>query len=207
MSIRAFALLLALLVQQLPAPFATSWYRKITRVVAMPEGHRLTVPAGFHVTVFADHLQFARFMALAPNGDVFLAEPVRNAGAITVLRDADKDGVAETPETFATGLNRPFGLAFWKDYLYVGNNDSVVRFTYKTGQTKANGSAEKIVDLPPSDAALDEDTARRLKIDISQTRGYNHWTRNVVFNPAGTKMYVTVGSATNATPEIDSRRA
>jgi len=207
MSIRAFALLLALLVQQLPAPFATSWYRKITRVVAMPEGHRLTVPAGFHVTVFADHLQFARFMALAPNGDVFLAEPVRNAGAITVLRDADKDGVAETRETFATGLNRPFGLAFWNDYLYVGNNDSVVRFTYKTGQTKANGSAEKIVDLPPSDAALDEDTARRLKIDISQTRGYNHWTRNVVFNPAGTKMYVTVGSATNATPEIDSRRA
>src|SRR5215471_963298 len=207
MSIRAFALLLALLVQQLPAPFATSWYRKITRVVAMPEGHRLTVPAGFHVTVFADHLQFARFMALAPNGDVFLAEPVRNAGAITVLRDANKDGVAEVRETFATGLNRPFGLAFWKNYLYVGNNDAVVRFIYKSGQTKADGAPEKIVDLPPSDKGIDQDTANRLKIDINQTRGYNHYTRNIIFNPDGTKMYVAVGSATNSTPNTDDRRA
>ena len=89
------------------------------------------------MNVFADTLQFARFMALAPNGDVFLAEPVRAAGAITILRDANRDGVAETRETFATGLNRPFGLAFWKDYLYVGNNDSVVRFAYRAGQTKA----------------------------------------------------------------------
>jgi glucose/arabinose dehydrogenase len=203
----ALAIPLALFVQELPAPFATPWFRKITRVVAMPEAHRLTVPSGFRVNLFADHLQFARFMALAPNGDVFLAEPVRNAGVITILRDADNDGVAETRETFATGLNRPFGLAFWKNYLYVGNNDSVVRFAYKVGQTKAEGAAETIVDLPASDAALDEDTARRLKIDISQTRGYNHWTRNVIFNPAGTKMYVTVGSATNSTPESDARRA
>ena len=89
----------------------------------------------------------------------------------------------------------------------MGNNDSVVRFTYKAGQTTAAGHPEKIVDLPPSDAALDQDTATRLKIDISQTRGYNHWTRNVIFNPAGTKMYVTVGSSTNATPESDERRA
>src|SRR5207244_3366954 len=85
--------------------------------------------------------------------------------------------------------------------LYVGNNDSVVRFTYDAGQTRARGEPERIADLPPSDAALDEDTARRLQIDISQTRGYNHWTRNVIFNPAGTKLYVSVGSATNATPE------
>jgi glucose/arabinose dehydrogenase len=126
---------------------------------------------------------------------------VRGAGRITVLRDADHDGVAEMRETFATGLNRPFGLAFWKNYLYVGNNDSIVRFTYTAGQTHARGEPERIAELPPSDGALDEDTARRLHIDISQTRGYNHWTRNVIFNPAGSKMYVTIGSATNATPE------
>jgi glucose/arabinose dehydrogenase len=157
---------------------------------------------GFRAGVFADRLQLARFMALAPNGDIFLSEPVsRSGGKITILRDADKDGVAETRETFATGLNRPFGLAFWKNYLYVGNNDSVIRFTYRPGQTAAEGSPEKIADLPPSDAALDQDTADRLKIPISQTRGYNHWTRNVIFNPAGTKLYVTIGSATNATPE------
>jgi len=209
MSMRAFVLLLllALGVQQLPPPFETPWFRKITRVVDMPGGHRLTAPAGFTVNLFADNLLFARFMALAPNGDVFLAEPFRGAGRITLLRDADHDGVAETRETFAAGLNRPFGLAFWKNYLYVGNNDSVVRFGYEAGQTKARGDAEKIVDLPPSDAALDQDTATRLKIDITQTRGYNHWTRNVIFNPAGTKLYITVGSATNATPERDARRA
>ena len=207
MTIRVGLVLSALAVQQLPPPFHTPWFRKATRVIDMPDGHRLTVPPGFRVNLFAGNLQFARFMALAPNGDVFLAEPSRGDGRITVLRDADRDGVAETRDTFAAGLNRPFGLAFWSNYLFVGNNDSIVRFAYKAGQTKAESSAEKIVELPPSDAALDQDTANRLKIDISQTRGYNHWTRNVIFNPAGTKMYVTVGSATNATPETDRRRA
>jgi glucose/arabinose dehydrogenase len=204
---RVFVLGLAVVIQQLPAPFETPWYRKATRVVPMPEGQQLKVPVGFRVNVFAGGLQFARFMALGPNGDVFLTEPARGEGKITVLRDTDKDGAAETRFTFATGLNRPFGLAFWKNYLYVGNNDSIVRFSYKSGQTIADGQPERIVDLPPSDVALDQDTATRLKIDISQTRGYNHWTRNVIFNRAGTKMYVTVGSATNATPETDARRA
>jgi glucose/arabinose dehydrogenase len=204
MAIRILVLFILLFSQQLPVPFATPWFRKPTRVVAMPDGHRLTVPAGFHVTLFADNLQFARFMALAPNGDVFLAEPVRSAGKITILRDADGDGVAEWRETFGTGLNRPFGLAFWKNYLYVGNNDSVVRFAYERSQTKAQGEPERITKLPPSDAALDQDTATRLNIPLNQTRGYNHWTRNVIFNPAGTKMYVSVGSATNATPEDPS---
>jgi glucose/arabinose dehydrogenase len=176
--------------------------------VAMPDGHQLTVPAGFAVNVFADKLLLARFMALAPNGDVFLSEPSTGGNAkITVLRDADHDGVAEARFVFASGLNRPFGLAFWKSYLYVGNNDSVVRFAYATGQTEASGPPETIVDLPPSDAALDADTAARLNIPLNQTRGYNHWTRNVIFNPSGTKMYVTVGSSTNATPETDERRA
>jgi glucose/arabinose dehydrogenase len=207
MPMRAAVIVLAILLQQLPAPFATPWFRKPTRVVAMPDGHTLTVPAGFAVNLFAGGLQLPRFMALAPNGDVFLSEPFRGAGRITVLRDADRDGIAEVRETFATGLNRPFGLAFAKDYLYVGNNDSVVRFKYAAGQTAAGGAAEKIIDLPPSDAALDSDTAERLKIPLNQTRGYNHWTRNVVFNRAATKLYVTVGSSTNATPEEDPRRA
>src|SRR6185436_1751820 len=134
-------------------------------------------------------LPLARFMALAPNGDVFLSEPVsRTAGKITVLRDSDHDGVAEIRDTFATGLNRPFGLAFWRNYLYVGSNDAVIRFSYTSGQTKATGAGEKIADLPASDAALDQDTANRLKIDISQTRGYNHWTRNVIVDPSGSKL-------------------
>jgi glucose/arabinose dehydrogenase len=201
MSSRVLAVGLLAALQSLPAPFATPWFRKPTRVVPMPAGAHLSVPSGFAVNVFADNLEFPRLMALAPNGDVFVAEPRRDAAKITVLRDADGDGVADRRETFAAGLNRPFGLAFWKNYLYVGNNDSVVRFTYANGQTRASGEPEGIATLPPSDAALDEDTARRLRIDIGQTRGYNHWTRNVIFNPAGTKLYVTIGSATNATPE------
>ena len=168
----------------------------------MPGGHQLTVPAGFTVSVFAEKVQMARFMALAPNGDVFVSQPIsRTAGQVTVLRDADRDGVAETRQTFATGLNRPFGLAFWKEYLYVGNNDSLIRLKYASGQMAADAAPEKIADLPASDAALDEDTAKRLNIPLNQTRGYNHWTRNVIFNAAGTKLYVTIGSATNATPE------
>src|SRR5262249_44668753 len=93
------------------------------------------------------------------------------------------------------------------DYLYIGNNDALVRFEYKAGQMAAAGPPEKLAALPPSNAGVDRDTAERLKIDITQTRGYNHYTRNVIFNPAGTKIYVTVGSATTAPPDDDKRRA
>src|SRR5258708_25197038 len=102
----------------LPQPFHTPWYRKATRVVAIPDLHLLPVPHGFAVSLYADHLQFARFMALAPNGDVFLAEPVRVDGRITILRDTDHYGVADARETFAAGLHHPFGLSFWKNDPY-----------------------------------------------------------------------------------------
>jgi len=191
--------------QQLPPPFHSPWFRRPTAVVEMPEGRRLTVPEGFTVNVFADDLQHARWMALSPNGDVFLAESRR--GEITVLRDADGNGIAEARSTFARGLNRPFGLAFWRGFLYVGNNDAIVRFRYSAGQVEAAGPPETLAALPPSDRAVDRDTAERLGIPLNQTRGYNHWTRNLIFHPAGTKLYVTVGSATNATPDDDPRRA
>lgn len=205
MKLAALAVFAIFLQQQLPPPFDTPWYRKITRVVPAPEGAKLKLPQGFEASVFADGFKHARWMALAPNGDVFLAES--GFGEITVLRDADKDGVAEFRSTFATGLNRPFGLAFAKDALFVGNNDAVVRFSYRSGQTQAEGAPQKVADLPASSGAVDRDTAERLKIDISQTRGYNHWTRNVYFSPDFKKLYVTVGSATNSTPDGDARRA
>lgn len=203
--IRRSLVLLLLALQQLPPPFHTPWYRKITKIVPQPEGAPLKIPPGFRVNLFADKLEHARWMALAPNGDVFLAES--GFGKITVLGDTDSDGVADLKETFASGLNRPFGLAFRDGYLYVGNNDAVVRFPYKPGQLKAESDPEKIVELPASSGGIDRDTAERLKIPISQTRGYNHWTRNLIFSADGKKMYVTVGSATNDTPEEDPRRA
>ena len=103
-----------------------------------PSAHR----AGrFHGECFADALQFPRFMALAPNGDVFVAEPAQD-GARSPCCATRTDGVAETRETFAGGLNRPFGLAFWSNYLYVGNNDSIVRFAYTPGR-QATGAARE----------------------------------------------------------------
>lgn len=171
----------------LPPPGATRSAINPPRLVARPEGAQLSVPAGFEVNLFAEgDLQEPRWMALAPNGDVFLAES--RAGRITLLRDADGDGKPEGRFVFATGLTQPFGMAFWRDYFYVANTDSVVRFKYKSGQTAAEGAPEKIVDLPG--------------------KGYNqHWTRNVVFSLDGSKMYVTVGSESNVSVEADPRRA
>jgi len=201
----ALVLILLLAPQQLPPPLQTPWFRKPTAVVDMPDGHRLTVPAGFRVNVFAEDLGSPRWMALAPNGDVFLAESFRRE--ITVLRDVDGDGVADERSTFARDLNRPFGLAFQGGYLYVGNNDAIVRFPYEAGQLTASAAPDTIAALPPSDRAVDRATAERLNIPLNRTRGYNHWTRNLIFSPDGTRLFVTVGSATNATPDEDARRA
>lgn len=201
----ALVLTLVLAVQQLPEPFETPWNRAIPSVVERPAGVEPSAPPGFEVRVFAEGLRDPRNMALAPNGDVFVAES--RSGEIVVLLDADGDGVAERRETFATGLNRPHGLAFREGYLYVGNNDAVVRFPYAPGRLRAPGPAEHVVDLPVSSDALDTDTAERLGIDVSRTRGFNHWTRNLMFGPDTRKLYVAVGSATNAMPGTDPRRA
>ncbi|MEX2473438.1 MAG: sorbosone dehydrogenase family protein [Gemmatimonadota bacterium] len=201
----ALSLLLAMSAQQLPEPFETPWNRAIPTVVERPEGASPTAPEGFEVVTFADGLSDPRNMALAPNGDVFVAES--RAGEIVVLLDEDADGRAERREIFATGLDRPFGLAFHDGYLYVGNNGAVVRFPYRAGQRSAGGPPEHLVDLPSSSDAIDHDTAERLGIDVSRTRGFNHWTRNLIFRPDGQKMYVAVGSATNAMPGTDPRRA
>lgn len=201
----AIALMLVLAAPQLPQPFETPWNRAIPRIVEQPDGARLSVPAGFEVNVFADGMTNPRRMTLAPNGDVFVTES--RAGEIVVLRDVDGDGVAEVRETFASDLERPFGLAFHNGFLYVGNNDAVVRFEYVAGQLTAQGPPEHVVELPLSSDAIDHDTAQRLGIDVSRTRGFNHWTRNLIFAPDGRKMYVAVGSATNAMPGTDPRRA
>ncbi len=201
----AVALVLVVAVQQLPEPFETPWNRAAPRIVAQPADAALVVPPGFRVDVFAEDLEGPRRLAVAPNGDVFVAES--RAGRIVVLRDADGDGRADVREMFATGLDRPYGMAFGQGFLYVGDNDAVVRFSYVAGQLHARGAPERLVELPVSSDALDHDTAERLGIDVSRTRGFNHWTRNLILSPDGGKMYVAVGSATNAMPGDDPRRA
>jgi glucose/arabinose dehydrogenase len=173
--------------QELPAPFATESARRNSKVVEQPANATLKLPKGFRVNVYAEgNFQYPRWMALAPNGDVFVADS--RANSVIVLRDTNKDGTADQRFTFAENLAQPFGMAFGNDYFYVANTDSVVRFKYKSGQTKAEGSPEKLIEL---------------------TRGgYNqHWTRNILFSPDGKKLYVSIGSETNASVETDPRRA
>lgn len=171
----------------LPKPYATESARRNSRITAMPADAKLNVPKGFKINVFAEgDFKNPRWMTLAPNGDVFVADS--QANSIIILRDANKDGIAEERFTFADNLAQPFGMAFYKDWFYVANTDSVVRFNYKNGQTKAEGAPEKLIEL---------------------TRGgYNqHWTRNIIFSPDGTKLFVSIGSETNAEIETDQRRA
>jgi len=172
----------------LPPPKVQQGPANFSRIVPRPDGAQLSLPAGFEATVLYDEgLQKPRWLALAPNGDLFVAES--ESGRITILRDTNSDGKIDDKFVFASGLARPFGMAFWKDYFYVGTVGAVLRYKYKSGQIKAEGEPEKLCDLPA-------------------TAGYReHWTRNVVFSPAGNKMYVTVGSASNVDPESDPRRA
>jgi glucose/arabinose dehydrogenase len=172
---------------KLPAPYHTESARRNSRVIPQPANATLTVPKGFKVNVYAEGgFTYPRWMALAPNGDVFLADS--RANSIVVLRDKNKDGVADERFVWSDKLAQPFGMAFHKDWFYVANTDSVVRFSYKSGQTQASGEPEKLVELTAG--------------------GYNqHWTRNVIFSPDGKKMFVSIGSASNVSVEEDPRRA
>jgi glucose/arabinose dehydrogenase len=121
----------------------------------------------------------------APNGDLFLADS--KAGAVRVLRGVGPDGKALMSETFATGLDHPFGIAFYPsganpEWVYIANTTSVVRFAYKNGDITATSKPETIVPVLPG---------------YAQLRGGGHWTRDVVFSKDGARMFVSVGSASN----------
>ncbi|WP_161883587.1 PQQ-dependent sugar dehydrogenase [Deinococcus alpinitundrae] len=139
-----------------------------------------TVPQGFSVSTYASGFERPRFMVVAPNGDVFLSDT--GAGKVYVLRGKAK---ADSQQVFAQGLNQPHGLAFHGNYLYVANTDGVVRFAYKSGDQKASGGPEKLLDLPS---------------------GAGHSTRTVVFGPDD-KMYVATGSSCNVCEESNDKRA
>lgn len=171
----------------LPPPNATEDATNPPRVIPRPADAKLIVPPGFSVETYAEgDFTQPRWMALAPNGDVFLSDA--RSGRILILRDKNKDGVADERFVFVENMKQPFGMAFWQNYVYIGNTDAVIRFTYKSGQTKAEGTPEKIADLPG--------------------KGYReHWTRNILFSRDGKKMYVTVGSESNVSVEPEPMRA
>jgi len=158
---------------ELPAPYATRSAGNGPRSTKPPAGFLPTVPAGFRVNVFASDLKTPRWLAVAPNGDIFLAET--GAGNVVILRDSQHTGGAQEREIFAGGLTRPFGIAFHDDYVYVGEMKRVVRYHYDAKTSKRTGGAEKIMDLP----------------------GGGHWTRTVVFSADGKHLFVGVGSDGN----------
>lgn len=167
----------------LPKPYVTESSVKPPQHIERPSGAALAVPPGFSVNIFAETIKNARWMALAPNGDVFLVQSRENK--ITVLRDKDGDGLAEYSFTYAAGepdsLNQPMGIAFRENFLYVANTSGVIRFPYRMGDT--------ITCAPPQSF-----------IPGITPGGYNqHWTRNILFHD--NRVYLTIGSATNVDPE------
>lgn len=169
----------------MPAPFATQSAVNPPRRVARPLDARLSVPPGFKATLFAVGLDHARWMAVAENGDVLVAEP--GPGKITLLRDSDGDGAADFRTPFAEGLDRPHGLAIRGGYLYVGTPRQIVRFAYRTGQEHADSPAEEV-------------TAKGALGD-----GQGHSTRNLAFSADGTTLFIAVGSRGNAAIEAPPR--
>ncbi|MDB5735005.1 MAG: sorbosone dehydrogenase [Alphaproteobacteria bacterium] len=163
----------------LPKPYATPAVGNQADEIPRPAGAMPDVPKGFAVSVFADHLTNARWMAVAPNGDVFLAEPSKDAGKITLLRDTNGDGKADKTFTFASsGFQYPHGLAFQGGYLYVGDLQAIWRIPYRDGQTVA-GKPEKVTT----------------RVDDLRPRG-GHVTRDIAFGPDGA-LYLAMGSRDN----------
>ena len=170
-----------------------------------PEGVMPTPMAGLAVTALASGLDHPRWVYVLPNGDVLVAESnappkpedgkgirgwfmkkvMGRAGAgaptanrITLLRDTDGDGKAETRTVFLQNLNSPFGMTLVGNDFYVANTDAVVRFPYQPGQTSITAEPVKVVDLPAGPIN-------------------HHWTKNIIANADGSKLYVTVGSNSN----------
>jgi glucose/arabinose dehydrogenase len=181
----------------LATPYETPSARNHPRLVRRPERAWPRAPEGFEVTEYATKLVEPRVIVRGPNGDLFVAES--RAGRVRILRDGDGDGKPELNEVFATGLNRPFGIAFYPPgpepkFVYVGNTDSVVRFPYRRGDARATGRAEVVVkDIPSGN---------------ERVGGGGHWTRDLEFSPDGKTLYVSVGSRSNVSDDrSETRRA
>ena len=171
-----------------------------------PAGAHPVATDGMTVSAFARGLDHPRWLYVLPNGDVLVAETnapprpennpgikgwftkhftkraggaVPSANRITLLRDTDGDGVADVRTVFLSGLTSPFGMALVGNTLYVANTDALVRFPYAVGETQITAPGVKVVDLPAGPLN-------------------HHWTKNVIANADGSKLYVSVGSNSNA---------
>ncbi len=198
----------------LPPPFATESVKNFSKVIGWDKGRTPVAPAGFTVTKFADSLENPRWVYVAPNGDIFVAESATvvkgvkkveaeisgkaasqnmgsSANRITLFRDADKNGIPESRHVYLAGLNQPFGMLTLNDKFYVACTDGLLMYPYVAGDTKMKSPGKKIVVLPAG--------------------GYNnHWTRNIIAGKNGDRIYISVGSGSNVAEhglENEVRRA
>lgn len=167
----------------LPAPYTQPIVANPPVVKPAP-GFKPQAPRGFTVSLFAKGFREPRYMAVAPNGDVFLADT--SGGKVFVLRDPGRGAASNGTAVFADDLKQPFGIAFHENYVYVGETHRVVRFGYDPKTSRRLGGLEPVLNLPS---------------------GGMHFTRTLVFSGDGKKMYVSAGSDCNACVESDSRRA
>jgi glucose/arabinose dehydrogenase len=178
----------------------------VASAIGWPQGGKPTAANGMAVTAFATGLDHPRQVYVLPNGDVLVAETnappkpddgkglrawaqklfMKRAGSvtpsanrITLLRDADGDGVAETKSVFLENLNSPFGMVLVGDDFYVANSDAIVKFPYHEGDTRITAPGAKLADLPAGTIN-------------------HHWTKDLTASPDGSKLYATVGSNSNA---------
>lgn len=191
---------------QLPPPNPTLFPTvNIAKAIGWPANRKPAAASGMTVNAFADGLDHPRWLYVLPNGDVLVAETnappkpedskgikawlvkkfMKDAGAgvpsanrITLLRDTNGDGVAETRTAFIEGLNSPFGMTLVGNDFYVANSDALVKFTYTEGETRIVQPGTKVIDLP------------------GEPINY-HWTKNVIASRDGSHLYVTVGSNSN----------
>lgn len=168
----------------LPAP--TTPGTRFAKVVGWPEGGKPTAAvSGFVVEKFAANLNSPRWPRVLANGDVLVAEATGKADGpnrVVLLRDTNKDGVAEETHALITGVRQPFGLLVKGDALYVGATNALLRYPFKIGETKITAAPAKLLDLPVGDFNY-------------------HWTRDVVASADGSKLYISVGSGTNVDEE------
>ena len=189
----AAALFYAAELPVLPPPYATPSVTNHPRVIPQPAGAKLTVPPGFHIDVWAEGFRTPRYMLLGPNQEVLLADSTRRPnGAVYVFSPQQtRNGSAGGPEgnkpkKIIEGLHQPYGLAYHDGYLYVGESDSVKRYPYDSKGLTA-GPGQEIISLKGIDRY--------------------HWTRNLLIDRAGKKLYVAIGSGSNDDVGEDPRRA
>ncbi|MBZ9996389.1 PQQ-dependent sugar dehydrogenase [Mesorhizobium sp. BH1-1-4] len=170
--------------EDLPKPYVTKSASNSAGLADMPADAKPQLPPGFSAQLIASGIDNPRVVRVAPNGDLFVADS--EANQVRVYRLTKGGAQPAEQGVFAGNLNQPYGIAFYPlgndpQWVYVANSDSIVRFPYRSGELKASGEPETIVDHIPAS---------------------HHWTRDIAFSPDGKTLYLSVGSGSNVAEDM-----